>query len=108
MYWSDCSTLWEIESITTLPFGSTKNGAGTSFLIHGVPTYENIRVPLWLGCETGRRDLVPGGTKCFDQDRALTEAPGSDVSGEWIKGAVPDRLVSEYEYCATKKLQLTL
>jgi len=24
---------------------------------HGVPTYENIRVPLWLGCETGRRDL---------------------------------------------------
>jgi hypothetical protein len=40
-----------------LPFGSTKNGAGTSFLIHGAPTYENIRVPLWLGFETGRRDL---------------------------------------------------
>jgi hypothetical protein len=46
--------------------------------------------------------ICTGGTKCFDQDRALTEAPGSAVSGEWIKGAVPDRLVSEYEYCATK------
>jgi hypothetical protein len=23
----------------------------------GVPTYENIRVSLWLRCETGRRDL---------------------------------------------------
>jgi hypothetical protein len=51
---------------------------------------------------------APGGTKCFDQYRALTEARGSAASGEWIKGAVPDRLVSEYAYCATKKLQLTL
>jgi hypothetical protein len=56
----------------------------------------------------GTPHSAAGGTKCFAQDRALYRGFRICRRGEWIKDAVPDRLVTVYKYCATEELQLTL
>ena len=56
----------------------------------------------------GTPRFAGGGTKCFDQDRALYRGFGICRKREMIKDAVPERLVTAYKYCATEELQLTL
>lgn len=77
------------------------------FLGHGVHTYENIRVPLWLATAVGRRDLIEARDNAFIKIGRYTEVSGAAVSEEWIKGLPPDPSLTEYEYCSTKELQLT-
>jgi len=56
---------------------------------------------------TGRPALQRATQNALIKIERYTEASASAVSGEWIKDAVPDRLVTAYEYCATKELRLT-
>jgi DUF1680 family protein len=77
------------------------------FVDHGVRTYENIRVPLWLGVSTGRKDLRQATTNAFAKMFRYSEPGGSGVSQEAIENQPPDPSRTEYEYCSTKELQCT-
>ena len=74
---------------------------------HGVHTYENIRVPLWLSVATGRSDLHQASENAFVKIARYSEIGGSGVSQELIMNLPPDPSRTEYEYCATKELQFT-
>ncbi|MGO8718272.1 MAG: beta-L-arabinofuranosidase domain-containing protein [Acidobacteriaceae bacterium] len=98
--WSKNESKWD----ATLPsLLDLKKG----FTAHGVNTYENIRVPLWLATATGRHDLRQARENAFVKIARYSEISGSGVSEEWIKNLPPDPSRTEYEYCATKELQLT-
>jgi hypothetical protein len=77
------------------------------FFDHGVHTYENVRVPLWLASVTGRTDLRRATENAFLKIARYSEVSGSAVSQEMIANRPPDPSLSEYEYCATKELQFT-
>jgi hypothetical protein len=77
------------------------------FVDHGAHTYENIRVPLWLGVVTGRRDIRQASENAFAKISRYSEVCGSGVSEEFIMNLPPDPSLTEYEYCSTKELQLT-
>jgi DUF1680 family protein len=77
------------------------------FVDHGVHTYENIRVPLWLATVTGRSDIRQASDNAFVKIARYSEPSGAAVSEEWIKDLPPDPSLTEYEYCAIKELQLT-
>jgi len=57
---------------------------------------------------TGLPTLQRAAQNALIKIERYTGASGSAVSGEWIKDAVPDRLVTVYKYCATEELQSTL
>lgn len=75
---------------------------------HGVRTYENMRVPLWLSVATARVDLGSASRNSFDKLARYLEPSGSAVSQELIKDLAPDPTFTEYEYCATREIQFTL
>jgi DUF1680 family protein len=75
---------------------------------HGPNTYETMRVPLWLWIVTGREDLGRATRNELDKLTRYTEPSGSAVSQENIDHLSPDPTYTEYEYCATKEIQLTL
>lgn len=81
--------------------------AEKAFVGHGPSTYESVRVPLWLASVTGSRDLHTAGGNALKKIDRYTEISGSGVSEEFIKGLSPDPWYTEYEYCATKELQVT-
>jgi len=56
----------------------------------------------------GTPHSAAGAQNALIKIERYTGASGSAVSGEWIKDAVPDRLVTVYKYCATEELQSTL
>ena len=78
------------------------------FTGHGANTYETMRVPLWLWMATGRADLGRAWRNALDKLKRYTEPSGSAVSQEFISRLSPDPSATEYEYCATKEIQLTL
>lgn len=98
--WSKSENKWD----ATLPSLLDLN---KGFVDHGVHTYENIRVPLWLGTATGRADIQQAAQNAFVKIARYSEPSGSGVSQEWIKDLPPDPSHTEYEYCATKELQFT-
>ncbi len=98
--WSTSESKWD----ATLPSLLDVN---KGFVDHGVHTYENIRVPLWLASATGRADIQQATQNAFVKIAHYSEVSGSGVSQEWIKNLPPDPSHTEYEYCATKELQLT-
>ncbi len=98
--WSATEIHWDA---TLSSLSDRKKG----FFDHGVNTYENIRVPLWLAMTTGREDLGQASRNAFDKIARYAEVSGSAVSQEWINDAAPDPNRSEYEYCVTKELQFT-
>src|ERR1039458_335270 len=98
--WSKRENKWD----ATLPSLLDLN---KGFVDHGVHTYENIRVPLWLGTATGRADIQQAAQNAFVKIARYSEPSGSGVSQEWIKDLPPDPSHTEYEYCATKELQFT-
>jgi len=98
--WSSTEIHWDA---TLSSLSDRKKG----FFDHGVNTYENIRVPLWLAMTTGREDLGQASRNAFYKIARYTEMSGSAVSQEWINDAAPDPSNSEYEYCVTKELQFT-
>lgn len=75
---------------------------------HGVHTYETIRVPLWLASATGRADLGQAARNAMEKLSRYVETSGSAVSQEMISNLPPDPTFTDYEYCATKEVQLTL
>lgn len=77
------------------------------FFYHGVNTYENVRVPLWLASATARPDLVRASRNALLKIARYRELSGSSVSQEMIENRPPDPSLTEYEYCATKELQAT-
>ncbi|MGP8271278.1 MAG: beta-L-arabinofuranosidase domain-containing protein [Terracidiphilus sp.] len=98
--WSTSESKWDatLPSLLDLQKG---------FVDHGVHTYENVRVPLWLGVVTDRRDIRQASENAFVKIARYSEPSGSGVSEEMIQNSPPDPSMSEYEYCATKELQLT-
>jgi DUF1680 family protein len=78
------------------------------FVQHGVHVYESIRVPLWLASETGRDDLVRGAAGALNKLGRYTETGGSAVSEEMVAALPPNPTTTEYEYCASKEVQMTL
>jgi hypothetical protein len=98
--WSENESKWDatLPSLLDLQKG---------FVDHGVHTYENVRVPIWLAATTGRDDIREAAQNAFVKIARYTEPSGSGVSQEWIKDLSPDPSKTEYEYCATKELQLT-
>src|SRR5215472_12572481 len=81
--------------------------ADKGFGDHGVRTYENIRVPLWLGFATERTDIRQATANAFAKVARYGEPSGSGVSQESIGNHPPDPSTTEYEYCSTKELQCT-
>ena len=98
--WSKNESKWD----ATLPSLLDLN---KGFMDHGVHTYENIRVPLWLSTVSDRPDLQQATLNAFLKIARYSETSGSGVSQEWIKDLSPDPSHTEYEYCATKELQMT-
>jgi len=78
------------------------------YVQHGVHVYESIRVPLWLASETGRNDLVRASSGAMTKLAHYTETGGSAVSEELVAALPPNPTTTEYEYCATKEVQMTL
>jgi uncharacterized protein len=77
------------------------------FSQHGVHVYETIRVPLWLASATGRGDLSQASRNAMEKLSHYIEPGGSAVSQEMISKLAPDPTFTEYEYCASKEVQLT-
>lgn len=75
---------------------------------HGVTTYENMRVPLWLWMATGQQDLGQAARNAFYKLSRYTEVGGSAVSEENVNNLAPDPTYTEYEYCSSKEIQFTL
>jgi hypothetical protein len=98
--WSRTESKWD----ATLPSLLNRD---KGFVDHGVHTYENIRVPLWLSSVTDRPDIREAAANAFVKISHYSEPSGSGVSQEWIHDLAPDPWTTEYEYCATKELQLT-
>jgi len=99
-HWSSTESKWDATLPSLLDF---KKG----FNDHGVHTYENIRVPLFLATATQRRDIQQAAHNAFLKIGRYSEPTGSGVSQEGINSLPPDPWHTEYEYCATKELQLT-
>lgn len=78
------------------------------YVQHGVHVYESIRVPLWLASETGREDLVRGSAAALNKLGRYTETGGSAVSEEMVAALPPNPTTTEYEYCVSKEVQMTL
>jgi DUF1680 family protein len=78
------------------------------FAQHGVHVYETIRVPLWLASATGRADLGQASRNAIEKLSRYIEPGGSAVSQEMISKLAPNPTTTEYEYCASKEIQLTL
>ena len=78
------------------------------FVQHGVHVYETIRVPLWLASATGRADLGQASRNAIEKLSRYIEPGGSAVSQEMISKLAPNPTTTEYEYCASKEIQLTL
>lgn len=78
------------------------------FVQHGVHVYESIRVPLWLASATGRADLGQASRNAIEKLSRYIEPSGSAVSEEMISNLPPNPTFTEYEYCASKEVQLTL
>jgi uncharacterized protein len=78
------------------------------FVQHGVHVYETIRVPLWLASATGREDLGQASRNAIEKLCRYVEPSGSAVSQEMISKLAPNPTTTEYEYCASKEIQLTL
>lgn len=98
--WSKTESKWD----ATLP---SLLDMSKGFTDHGVHTYENIRVPLFLAVATSRRDIQQAAQNAFVKVAHYSEPSGSGVSQELIGNLRPDPWHTEYEYCATKELQLT-
>jgi hypothetical protein len=98
--WSSTEPKWD----ATLP--SLLN-ISKGFHDHGVHTYENIRVPLFLASATGHPDFQQAASNALLKTTRYLEPAGSGVSQEIIGDLKPDPWRTEYEYCATKELQLT-
>jgi uncharacterized protein len=98
--WSKNESKWDA-TLSSLLDGSK------GFKDHGVHTYENIRVPLFLASATQRPDLRQAADNALVKTVRYLEPAGSGVSEEMIGNLQPDPWHTEYEYCATKELQLT-
>lgn len=98
--WSKAEPKWD----ATLP--SLLN-MSKGFQDHGVHTYENIRVPLFLASATRRPEFQQAASNALLKTARYLEPSGSGVSQEIIGDQKPDPWHTEYEYCATKELQLT-
>lgn len=98
--WSRNESKWD----ATLP---SLLDLSKGFKDHGVHTYENIRVPLFLASATSRADVQRAASNALVKTARYLEPSGSGVSQEIIGDMKPDPWHTEYEYCATKELQLT-
>lgn len=98
--WSKNESKWDATLTSLLDLNR-------GFVDHGVHTYENVRVPLWLSTVSDRSDLQQAAHNAFLKVTRYSEVSGSGVSQEWIKDLQPDPSHTEYEYCATKELQMT-
>jgi len=78
------------------------------YVQHGVHVFESIRVPLWLASETGRDDLVRASAGALTKLGRYTETGGSAVSEEMVAALPPNPTTTEYEYCVSKEVQMTL
>ena len=98
--WSSAEPKWD----ATLP---SLLDLSKGFHDHGVHTYENIRVPIFLASATSSNEFQQAATNALLKTTRYSEPTGSGVSEEIIGDLKPDPWHTEYEYCATKELQLT-